>query len=69
MRDPLASGECRVRASIRALQGQPQKTGGEETPIERVGLKGCPGDLLSIGRRQHFHSFRVHHKRMAGRSV
>ena len=62
-------GISHVREGIRALPGQPQKTGGEETPIERAGLRGCPEDLLSIGRKQHFHSFRVHRRQRAERSV
>ena len=57
MRDPLASGECHAQEGTRALPGQPQRTGGEETPTERAGLRGCPEDLLSIGRKQRFHNF------------
>ena len=69
MRDPLASGECHAQEGTRALPGQPQRTGGEETPTEKAGLRGCPEDLLSIGRKQRFHNFRVHRRQMAERSV
>ena len=67
--DPLASGECHAQEGTRALPGQRQRTGGEETPTGRAWLRGCPEDLLSIGRKQHLHNFRVHRRQRAGRSV
>ena len=66
MLDPLASGEFHAQEGTRALPGQRQRTGGEETPTGRA---GCPEDLLSIGRKLHFHSFRVHRRQRAERSV
>ena len=39
MLDPLASGEFHAQEGTRALPGQPQRTGGEETPTERAGLR------------------------------
>ena len=69
MLDPLASGEFHAQEGLGSLPGQLQRTGGEETPTERAGLRGCPEDLLSIGRKQRSHNFRVHRRQRAERSV